>query len=161
MVTDKEQGAIRSLLIHPHYSSIHNSYTCLYSHIHASIHLTIHQLCASKPSYLTSVHPYLSVHFQVHPSTAIRTSFHMPLLYKSIHLSIQPYCFIPTHICMESQCSLYEMIGLPLCSSFDTWTLQTLVGSPAYPITHLSTTLHFFSLSFTTLLCILDETTKL
>lgn len=54
------------------YSSIHPLflYWSIYSHMHASIHLLIHQLCASKPSCLTSMHLYLvSVHFQVDPST--------------------------------------------------------------------------------------------
>lgn len=46
-------------------------------------------------------------------------------------------------MCNQLSLSISEMIGLSLCSSFNKWTLQTLVGSSAYPITHLSTTLSF------------------
>lgn len=122
--------------------------------MYASIHLLIHQLCASQPSCLTSMHSYgyLSTFRSIHPQPS--TSFHMPPLYKSIHLSIRPYCFIHAHISMDggwcaiSSLSISEMIGLSLCSSFNKWTLQTLVGSSVYPINHLSTTLSFLTFSY-------------
>lgn len=56
--------------------------------------------------------------------------------------------------------SMSEMTDLSLCCSFNKWTLQTLAGSSAFPITHLSSTF-FFSLSLMTFLCILDEMTEL
>lgn len=89
-------------------------------------------------------HPYLSVHFQVHPSTATHTSFHMPL-YKFIYPSDHIVSFLHTCwlVCNHFSLSISEMIGRSLRSSFNKRTLQTSVGCSAYPITHLSTTLSF------------------
>lgn len=131
--------------------------------IHPSIIPTpVHQFCTYKPSRYSSIHPRLSVLFLVHPFTPKHTSFHMPLLYKSIHLSIRTYCFIPTCISTNTgwcaiislSLSISEIIDILLCSSFHKWTLQTSpIQSPTY--------LPIFLLLTCMLLCILDETTRL
>lgn len=87
----------------------------------------------------------------------------MPLLSKFIYPSGHSVSFLHTRwlVCNLFSLFISEMISLSLCSSFNKRTLQTSVGSSAYPITHLSTTPVLFSLSPITLLCILDETRKL
>lgn len=124
------------------HSSVCNSFTCLY------IHTSMHQFLCSSISCVHLrrhvSHPYLSVHFQVHPSIATHTSFHMPLLYKFIYPSHHIVPFGPhAGAGVQSFLSLplSEMIGLCFCCSFNKRTLQTSVGSSAFPITHLSSTL--------------------
>lgn len=144
----------------PTHSSVHNSFTSPY--IHTSLHQYLRSTISyGHPCHLVS-HPYLSVHFQLHPSTAAHTSVHTPLLYKFIYRCLHPsdYCLIPAHMLTWAQSSLSpslsEIIGLSLCS-FNKRTFTGLSGFLCLSNTYLSTTLPFSHF----LLCILDETRKL
>lgn len=90
-------------------------------------------------------HPYLSLHSQVHPSTAAHSSFHMPLAYKFICPSNRIVSFLHTRrlVCNHFSVHVWNDRSPFLLHSLYKRTLQTSAGSSAYPITHLSATVSF------------------
>lgn len=144
------------------HSSVCNSFTCLY------IHTSMHQFLCSSISCVHLrrhvSHPYLSVHFQVHPSIATHTSFHMPLLYKFIYPSHHIVSFLRTCwrwcaiISLSPPLWDYRPLLLLLFQQKDITDLSGFLCLSNHPLILHSVRV---SLSLTTLLCILDETRKL
>lgn len=114
---------------------------------------------------MSHIHASISIgHFQVHPSIHSQAFTCHPSINPSIHPAILLHSHTLQYGCWLACNHLFFHFWndrSSLCSSFVKWTLQTLVGSSAFPITHLSSTLFLSSLSFMTLLCILDEMTEL
>lgn len=125
-------------------SSRQNSFTSLY------IHTSMHHIHICLPLVDTSI--------LFHPNELLRTKA------LEIRVSIQSFCFIPSHTVDTEQSTLPLNLwydgSLTLLFFFSPQKDITDPGSSAYPLIHFATTV-VFSLSFITLLCISDETRKL